>query len=358
MFFVKKGVAARLREVGYDYDRAKVRWRQYCEVVSKVPIYFKAWYWDATCDATDDWWVVILEDSVGEIEAAFPFVYQKRKGLYFIETPWQVAAAGIWINKTDVSLGELTKYTEEVLNTLPKYDRFSMIFSSKYWTWQPFYWQGFQSAPYYTMCVKANSPEDVLPSISKDRRKRVNRGKKKYRIETDRITFQQYWEFLISSYEDRERNLQYEKKKFYKLYTALVDHNACHIRAVYDGDNIVAVNIMLVDDGKYYHQFGTQMKNADPNATSYAIYDAISGAIAEGKVFDFEGSMIQGVCEFNSSFHPVWETEYRIENYSSRYIIIDSLRRIAVVIKNSIAKQLRGGITIKRQRRSGVNSVR
>ena len=326
----KRNTTTRLKK--YDFAVAKDRWRMFCESEPKIPIYFKAWYWDVTCDDVDDWWVILIEDDNGEIEAAFPFVYQKRKGMYFIETPWQVAAAGLWIKKQTSSLSELTKYVNNVLSLLPKYDRFSIVFSSKFWTWQPFYWKGFTAIPYYTMCVKADSSEAVLGSITKDRRKRINRGKNKYRIEKDKITFEQYWDFLISSYEDRGRNLSYEKERFQRLYKALINHGACQVRAVYDEDNIVAINIMLIDDEKFYHQFGTQMKNADSNATSYAVYDAICSAVDSGRIFDFEGSMIQGVCKFNSSFNPTWETEYRIENYSNKYILVDSLRKLVVAI--------------------------
>ncbi|RKM57883.1 GNAT family N-acetyltransferase [Butyrivibrio sp. CB08] len=255
--------------------------------------------------------------------------------------PWQVAAAGIWVNNQNVSLSVLTQYANIVISLMPKYDRFRMVFSERWWTWQPFYWNGFRSTPYYTMCVKADSVEAVLPSISKKRRERINRGKRKYRIDTDNTSFKTYWDFLKSSYEDRGRHLDYGEEKFYRLFTALEEHNACQIRSVYDQDRLVAVNIMLVDEEKYYHQFGAQMKKTDSSATSYAVYDAICSAVNSGKVFDFEGSMIQGVCEFNSSFNPKWETQYLIESYSARYILIDSIRKIGNVIKESISPRYR-----------------
>lgn len=359
---IKTSISKKLK--GDKWKAEKQRWRDFCEGESTMPIYFKAWYWDATCEDSDDWWVILLNDDKDEIEAAFPFVYSNRKGLYFIDTPWQVASAGIWIrgdkgtNRIDLSV--LKKMADNIIDRLPYYDRFSVTFYGTWWNWQPFYWRGFNAEPTYTMIINMASKssenntllnckefdslknmktqsrqcegeaisDKVKEYVTRDRRKRINRGEKKYQIRVNSITFDVYWDFLKDSYIDRKKNLSYEREKFRKLFEALFVHNAAQLRAVYDEKRLVAINIMLVDDYRIYHQFGTQMKNADPNATSYAVYDAICYAVENEKIFDFEGSMIQGVCEFNSSFNPTWETHYKIEKYSKKYSIVNNLRSI------------------------------
>ena len=67
-------------------------------------------------------------------------------------------------------------------------------------------------------------------------------------------------------------------------------------------------------------------------ATSYAIYEAINYALKKGKIYDFEGSMIKGVCEFNSSFNPEWEVYYLITHCSRKYKVLTNIKEILTYI--------------------------
>lgn len=335
----KRGLEKELFSSKYDFQETKKEWREFCKIEDTIPIYQKDWYWDAVCEHPDDWWVIVIREKE-KITAAFPFVYAKRKGMYLIETPWQVPASGIWMkkiegNNKEKELRHMQHIVEKVISLLPRYDRFKVIFNASFWTWQPFLWEGFESIPFYTMVIKGIDVENVKASITKARRERVNRGERKYVIKTDKMLFDDYWRFFEQSYNDRGKILTYEKERLKKLFLALQEHHAMQLRAVYDGETVVAVNIVLFDTMRFYNQFGTQMSGENADATSYAVYDAICEAMRQEKIYDFEGSMIQGVCEFNSSFNPKWETHYCIMNYSRKYRILNSIRGIIKQIGGS-----------------------
>ena len=334
-------------QINYDFASAKEEWRSICAEEPCISIYQKDWFWDAACDRPQDWQVILLKEG-SQAVAAFPFVYLKRRGLWYIETPWQVAASGIWIRRkeyksTEAELTYLTDIINKIIDHLPYYDNFHVIFNEKLWNWQPFYWRGFQAKPYYTMVIRNEAEEKIKSRLSKSRRTRINKAQRMYRVGVDDITLEAYWDYFQKSYDNRGKHIEFEKEKFFRLLYALKEHHAMQVRTVYHGDTIVSENIVFVDDHRYYHHFVTQMKDADKDATSFAVYDSICSAMNDGKDFDFEGSMIQGVCTFNLSFNPEFETHYMIYDQSGRYKIIDAVRQVFMVVKDMIRKIIKGG---------------
>lgn len=277
---------------------------------------------------------MLIEDDAGEIEAALPFEYRHRKGMYFIEQPWQVAASGIWIRTSypdNVLKGiqYLDWIVGCVMELLPMYDRFSLIFDSRnLWTWHPFYWRGFSCTPTYTMVIPSLERGNEKNYFSKRKRQELNKTERLVSVSFADTSLEDYWRLFIVSYEERGRIPEYTKERFFKLVNAAIEHDAAWICGVYDGDKLIAGNICLTDENCAYNQFGCFDPKTKIKAESYAIFSSISRAAHEGKRFDFEGSMIHGVAEFNCGFNPILETQYRIEKYSNKYIAADSLRRI------------------------------
>ncbi len=321
----------------YDFKRSKEKYRELCKNEKSINIYMKDWYLDAVTEKEDDWQVIIVEENE-LVMAAFPFGYQKRHGLRYIYSPWQCARGGLWIRERfyrgkEEELSVLNQYVKQIIDDLPPYDSFNILFNSDFKNWQPFYWNGFSAQPRYSMVIQ-KSIEDYIICIGKKRRERIRRAKRKYCMRENQISKEDYWDFLVKSYESKKKILDYSSDKFYKLWDALKFYNACIVRSVLDEDqNLVAVNIILEDNKRCYNQFGTQMQGKDTDATSYAIYDAINYALNKEKIFDFEGSMIKGVCEFNSSFNPEWEVYYLISNCSRKYKILSNIKSILLAIK-------------------------
>lgn len=143
----------------YDFDLAKSAWRELNKTEQTIPLYMRDWYWDAVCETPDAWKVICVWKN-NLIEAAFPFLYSRRKGMWFIELPWQVSTAGIWLRNQNISqkgkaLTYLTDIVNEIISYLPKFDCFMINFNYMLWTWHPFYWKGFQATPLYTSVIKS-----------------------------------------------------------------------------------------------------------------------------------------------------------------------------------------------------------
>lgn len=144
-----------------DKTQRKQLWEEVNKSMSaSIPLYMKNWYWDAVCNSDD--WDVILNFENDDVESAFPYKYTRRKGMWFIELPWQVATAGIWFRhcyreeSKEKELLYQTKQINNIIAQLPKYDFFRINFNHNLFTWHPFYWQGFKATPYYTSVLSTN----------------------------------------------------------------------------------------------------------------------------------------------------------------------------------------------------------
>lgn len=313
------------QELG-SFEQDKIEWRQFCETEPSVTIYQQPWYWDAVCDHPDDWRVILIKRD-GEIEAAFPFVYRRYHFIWYIETPWQVPASGIWMRKRREDFRSIEAdfvYLKEIVNAvverLPYFDSFRMGFNSRLWSWQPFYWHGFEATPHYTMIVSPKTIEQVKMQCSKSRRRRLNKAEREYQLSVDETSAEEFWAFFQRTYTERGIKVSFSKEKFIHFFYTAKSHHALQVRSVKDSSGrMLAENIVLSDHGSCYHHFVAQFKDKDKDASAYAVYDAICEAMRTGRSFDFEGSMIQGVAQFNLSFNPEYETLYSLSKETVRF---------------------------------------
>lgn len=329
---------------GYDYALARQKWHEICENHPEMPIYKKDWFWDATTDSSDDWKVIVYENK--NVSAALPFLYRRVHGIWRIETPWQVARSGLWLDiPKDVSIEKkihtLNEVVEYIIERLPKYDYFNINFDTDFDNWSSFYWKGFTSSVNYTYTISQHTSDEVKTTFSKRRRQRINSGEKKFRIQNNKLSTDDIWDFYQTAYSKWNREISFTKKQFSKLMDALSVHNAMEIRSAYEGNRIVAVEVALRDESTLYHQFCVNLPEY-PDAQSLLAYNAICKAMDDGMRFDFEGSMIKGPAQFYISFLPDTEVCYCIHDESRKYAILNGIRRILILIKESIVARLRG----------------
>lgn len=147
------------------------------------------------------------------------------------------------------------------------------------------------------------------------------------------ITPEEYWDFFERSYNSKERIISFKKEKFLKLVNTAIAHDACEIRDVQDNGNLVAANVIFRDAHRAYYQFLTHLPGKGDDAQTMITVDAIEKTLEDHMIFDFEGSMISGVCEFYVSWNPELELNYLIMKCSKRYKILRVLKDI--VMKNS-----------------------
>lgn len=312
-------------------EESKKIYHDLCQEEPTINIYSQDWYLDAVVKKKSDWKVILVEEK-GKIQAAFPFQYTKQHGLYYIENPWQCSRGGIWVRKKAYKSkrDELT-FQREIINiivaALPKFDVFKIKFDADFVNWQPLYWKGFEEQTNYSTIIYP-SDDNTLSNISSRRRNQIKSALNKYIIIENMISSDKYWDYFEKSCRLRDMSPLYSKEAFIALYNVLNEKHACITRyAENDEGEVVAGNIIIHDQLRHYDQFSFFMPEGGNEANALLKYLAIEKAKQSNCIFDFEGSMIPGICEYNASFNPQWEPYHFIYKYSNRYQLLQDVKK-------------------------------
>lgn len=154
---------------------------------------------------------------------------------------------------------------------------------------------------------------------------------------TEDIDIEEFWAFFEKSFQQRGRVCLYSKEQFFRLYEAVRDHGCCHLIACRDrSGQVFAVVYTISDSRRLYTMFNTFDTTPKRSPLPLATLYAIDLANQEGLTFDFEGSMIPGVANYNVKFHGIKEPYFVIRNYSDKYRLLNGLRESARALKNII----------------------
>ena len=324
----------------YDFKKAKEEYRAFCEVGDHdLPVFAQPWYLDAACDSPEDWRVILYKEN-GAIKATFPFAYTKREyGLWHIHNPWQAARVGIWIDygeKQRPSAKEAyeNKIVADMVPKLPYYDIFHVAFDARFQNWQQFYRLGFQQTSHYSYVLDA--PENLLDQLSYNMRREIRLLRGDYTA-TEEISLEEYWAFFEHSYRQRGRTSSYGKKPFFRLSEAAMRHSACRLIGCRDKEGVLfSVACEFMDRRRMYNMFNTFDTTTKFSTLPLVTLYAIESARQDQLLFDFEGSMIPGVANYNAKFNAIKEPYFVITNYSDKYRLLHGLRESARALKRII----------------------
>lgn len=324
-----------MKACSYDFETAKKEYREFCKRETSLQVFIKDWYLDAVCDSPDDWRVILVKEN-GHIVAAFPFGYKKGKLFWYITNPQFVSRGGVYIdvgNRTSCYKIEkfFSKIIREIIQNLPYYDAFEIVFDSRFTNWQEFYRNGFSQTTMYSY-VMDNLEGDISKQFASIRRSELRKAQQVYHVKKD-LDVNHYMRFIETSYSKRNRSLAFSTSDFLKLANALLRNDAGEIRAAIDRDgNIAAVTFTLIDSMRYYHMFTSYDPDMSNGAVTLLIWDAMNDCNQQGKVFDFEGSMIPTVAKQNIEFNPRLEPYFILRKYSKRFQLKKSLADIVDIL--------------------------
>ena len=218
---------------------------------------------------------------------------------------------------------------------MPRYDSFQIVFNPDFTDWTPFCRRGFEQTTCYTYVVDPKdyeNEEELFDSFQKTRRKNIKKAEQLYTVDHD-MTGDEFYDFLIDAYKEKAKRLSYSYEQFHRLDEAVAEHNARIIYRAKDvSGNTVAVCYMICDTGRWYHMFGT-FKQAARGAKELISWSGMKDCMRQNVVYDFEGSMIQGVAEYNRGFHVKKVPYYVISNDSDKMKLIKSLKTIMGILK-------------------------
>lgn len=268
-------------------------------------IFEEEWWLEAA--APNQWDVVEIEEA-GQVLARLPFVFKKKYGLRIIGQPSLSQTLGPWIRPQDMSQAEKIRYEQELMRRLiaglPRFDIFHQNFHANVLNWSPFYWEGFSQTTRFSYVLDlTQDPQDLFARASKDIRKTIRRATRVIEV-VDSVGVEQVLAMSAKSFARQGLSSPYDPEQFARIDEALARHaTRLALHGVDKEGRIHSAAYVVGDEERMY----LLASGADPElrksgSGAYVKWECIRRLSGKTRVFDFEGSMIEPIADFNRKF--------------------------------------------------------
>ena len=312
----------------------KEKYREFCKKEGdKLSIFAKDWWLDSVC-GTENWDVAVVQKG-GEIFAAMPYMVREgRLNLKFIEHPKLTQAIGIYLNyqpgqKYYKRLSFEKDMVEQILEQLPRYDRFMHTFHYTFTNMLPFYWRGFSLSVNYSYVIDDISIDELERSFTDRRRKQIKKALKSGVVVEESSDIEEFYRLNSLTFKRQGREIPYSLEFIKRLYSSCSLHNAVKILRAKDssGETIAASFLVYDASSIYYLMGGIDPNKKDLGGMDLVQLEGIKFALRSGRVFDFEGSMIESIEHYFRSFGAKQKPYYSVTKTDSKLLKIKDFIR-------------------------------
>lgn len=295
----------------------KEKYRKYCEAEPSIPIFSKDWWLDAVC-GEDNWEVALIENN-GKILASFPYYIKKKVGFKAITMPQLTQTAGIRIEypreqKYERRLAYQKEIICDLVDQLPKLPIFRQNFHYTFTNWQPLNWKGFSQTTCYTYIIDdLSNLEVVFGNFSKTARKNIGKAVKLFEVCSNE-NIEEFCEINRKVFDRQGLSYPYSLEFLKRIDHACVRNNCRKIFFARDENGKIYSAIYIIWDAEsaYLLMSGSEPELRGYNGKTLLVWEAVKHVSKVTKRFDFEGSMIERIAEYNRQFGAVPKPYYYI----------------------------------------------
>lgn len=307
----------------------KDKYKDLCAKTPNIPVFFNPWWMDAVCEK-NEWDVIIIEDKE-QIKACFVYVL-KSVGIWkAIGMPVLTPFSGIWVNYPEGQsdnnrISFEKKVFQQIIDKLPKHDKFFMRINNEITNWLPFYWQGYKETTCYTYVLNNISNLDQIYGAFKDNIVEHIEKAKDSIIVTPSDNIEELYELCKKTFKRQNLKASFSLELIKKIYESAKNNGCAKILLANDKDGKTHAGSLIIWDSKttYYLLGGVDPDLRSSGANSLLMWETIKFASTVSENFDFEGSMIEGVEKFFRGFGPVQKPYFLITKTNSKFIAIAS----------------------------------
>ena len=275
-------------------------YRRWSENEPAIPVFSRDWWLDAVCGEAN--WDVILVCEKGEVVASMPYFLENRGGFCRIRMPQFTQTMGPYLKQDKIlshsdKLSREKKIFGEMIERLPRFDRFNVRFNYVHTNWLPFYWAGFKQTTVYTYIIPDLSDhEKVYSDIAYAKKGDIKKARNNLEIGFD-LSAPDFYQHHMMTLGKRGAKISYSYELFERLYTATYQRSSGRVIYANDKDtNIHAALFVVWGREGAYHLINTiDPDHRSSGALSLLVYEIVKYVSAFTNRYDFEGSMIESV---------------------------------------------------------------
>ena len=312
-------------------EQDKERYRKLCKE-KDIPLFLQAWWLDAVCTPENKTWNVLLCEENGKIVGAMPYCIVKKYGFKAISQLQGAQYTGVWIDyPQDIKLHKRYSFEKRVMNNLIdqletlNVSYFSQNFHHSFTNWQPFYWRGFRQTTRYTYQIKDLSDlEKVFENFSYAKQKHIKKENEDLFVDFS-VSANEFYDFHKECLQQKNDRIGYSQKLFLSIYNETIKREQGKIIALKDKNGHFHSALFFTWDKNsayaYISAINPQFKS--DGASTKVFWETIKSISDKTKIFDFEGSMIEGIAQSFQQFGAEQVPYFCIsKNYSKLFSVL------------------------------------
>ncbi len=281
----------------------KDRYRILCTEEPSIPLFLQYWWMETVCMEKE--WDVILVTHEGIITGAMPYLIGKKMGMRYVLQPELTQYNGVWFRypnwrDENEKLSFEKKILVEIIKQLKslRLAYYEQNFSPQFTNWLPFYWSGFRQTTRYTYRIPDISDlASVFSRFDRDtRQKKILKLSQKLQV-TFEISPEDFYAYHKQYWDFRGQKDLYSEKFVTRVCSCAIIRNQGVIIGLKDENNVMYCCRFIVYDSHCAH---TLLSAYNPQfyvngVTALLFWESIKYVSKKTKMFDFEGSMDEGI---------------------------------------------------------------
>jgi len=308
--------------------QSKEKYRQLCTIEKDIPLFSQDWWMDAVC-GEENWDVLVVEKDQ-RIIAALPYYLKKKIFLRCIVQPPFTTTHGIWLKYPPGQkyVQKLSYEREVISNIIKQIDDlrvhvFMQDFHYSFTNWLPFAWNNFKQTNRYTYILEdLTNLASVFDSFKPAIRAEIRKAARRVTINED-CELETLYKLLQKSYERQKLPIPYKFEQLLRLDQVCRERKCRKILFAVDEQKNIHTACYFVWDETYVYYLlaGTDRLWRNSGANSLLVWEAIKMTAAMAKKFNFDGSSLEPIERFVSSFGGRQKPCFRI--YRSKLLHTD-----------------------------------
>jgi len=305
----------------------KSEYIKFCQNNNDIPLFHQAFWWEIM--TSGKWNVAISKDKNNNIKAVLPYHIKKKAGFKFVLQPQLTPYGGILYFyppdlKKQISIYSFqNKHAENIIKQIPENTLFQhMKFSPLIENWYPFFKNNYEQTTRYTYLLRDIKNHDrIFNGFSNTLKRQIREASKKFDI-TEEENVCLVFSLMKNSLKRQNINFNPDKTQIKKLDTKLAKNNQRKIFFARDKSGKPVSGLYLVWDSNsaYLLGLGSDYNTNIDNSTKLLIWESIKYASKHVDIYDFEGSMIEGVERLYKNFGGKKIPYFEIKKYKNRFI--------------------------------------
>jgi len=278
-------------------------WDEFVESSPQSSVFCRSWW----LDAVGEFRILGYFES-DRLIAGIPLYFERRLGVRVCTLPRLTPTLGIMTGPLPSNPNKLAHRHHSIVRAIAKslceYKFFFQAMHPSLTDWLPFYWEGFRETTRYTYVIDdLTNLDSVWSEMDCNARRQVtNAGKAGIRVVP--CSIDDVYQCEYESHVKRGTKPRHSQDILYRIHTAAVRHScgACNAGVDRDG-NVLAASFMAWDSNRAYALVGGSSTLGRQSPTGYAVlWHEIQLAAKHSRIYDFSGSMMEGVSRFNRGF--------------------------------------------------------